>query len=361
MRMGSRLNSTLAILSLQFRLLLNNRSACLTFLMLMIAGVWIGRIAPTRPSKPTCYVMYWENDGWVAHLRSNLPAADDLAVEIVPVRRFTDANGTISYPPHSHSIQLRPPSSDSSHWTVWCWYDQNPKELEAGMQWFWKTSRDYWGDRLPIEVRVSSLAMQNPILQPMQKLAPNTGQNGLAGILLLLGVLFCAGYLQTAHLAEQIHDQVLPTILTKPVSIRQWISSVFVFHILLTVAVAGPTLLCSSWAAGVGQAIVATLITATGYCGLAGTAAFCSKSVANSTSLLVLYFFISGLALASSLLLPSLPIGALSAEWSLLSILGDDATSATTTFATARFWVTLVIWAIAWVATGCVAVRRFQR
>jgi|GEM_PF-4767431 len=343
-------NSTMAIMSLQLRRLLSNRSACLTMLMLAVSGAWVGSIVPQQPAN-TCYVVYWKEDGWVQHLKSNLPKNDEVNIQVVPARKFTNAQGVISYPPGTQSIQIRPPSNQSKHWTVWCWCDRSPDELEPATKWFWRTSREYFGERLPIEVRTSSLLhAQHPLFSSLRKLMPQTRLgSGIAAMLLLLTVLFCAAYIQTAHMAEQIHDKVLPTILTKPVSLWRWTGTVGFFHVLLTSLIAAPAIVCTTWQASTIVICVATLLMAIGYCGLAVAVSFCSRSVANSTSLLLLYFLFSSLALATSLLFTGLPIGALSAEWSYLSILNGNATVLT--------WFTVTVWSLCCLAGAYFAAR----
>lgn len=342
-------------MAMQLRRLLSNRSAFLAMLMLAFAGAWIGSIAPQQ-SASTCYVVYWQEDGWVQYLKSNLPENDEVKVQVVPAKQFVNAQGMVSYPPGTQSIQLRPPSNQSKHWTVWCWCDRSPDELEEATQWFWKTSREYFGERLPIEVRTSSfLHTQHPVFSSLRKLMPQSRLgNGITAILLLSTVLFCAAYIPTAHIAEQIHDGVLPTILTKPVSIAHWIGAVSLFHIVLTALIAAPAIVFTSWPSGITQLCIASSLMAIGYCGLSIAASFCSRSVANSTSLILLYFLFSSLALASSLLFSGLPVGALSAEWSYLSILNGNATILT--------WVTVSTWSLCCLGAAYLATRsRFFR
>ena len=345
------MEATLAIVRVQLRRLLDNRSACLTLLLLAIGGAWIGTSKTQAETSRVCFVLYWQEDGWVRHLRENLPPGDELGVQVVSVDEFVDDQGLISYPPGSQSIQLRPPKESSDPWTVWCWHDGNLEDFAAATQWFWKTSRNYWKDRLPIEVRTSSLtAQEHPAFAAVRKLLP-ANQKGIAAMVLLSSTLFCAVFMHTTHLAEQIHDRVLPTVLTKPVSIWTWIRAVSLFHLLLTGVVTAPMIICNWWQEGMLQAVAATMVMAIGYCGLSCAVAFSSRSVTNSTNLLFVYFVISFLALGASLWTTGLPTGVLCAEWSCVALLGGVATS--------RCWATLLVWSCGCILLGHLSARRW--
>ena len=347
---------TFAILQMQLRLLRSNPSTSVTLLLLAVVGAWFGRFAPP-PAEPTCYVVYWQDDAWVAHLRSRLPQqAGPLKIELAPVQQFTDESGLVLYPRGAHSIQMRPPQAGLDQWTIWYWYSGDRAEvMEPAVRWFWQASREHWGDRLPLEVRSSSLEPTNPLTDVAIQLLPRSnGKAGLAGMLALAAVFFSCAYLQAAHLAEQIHDRVLPTILTKPMTLWHWLGTVSVFHGLIAVLVATPTLWANAWPCGLFRAVEASVLLAIGCSGIAWFASFTSRSVTHSTSLVLLYCLLSGLALASSLVIASLPVGALSAEWSYLTLLVDPN-------ATGRTWVTLLVWSGVCVGVGWWSAFRWTR
>ena len=346
---------TFAILQLQLRLLLSNLSACVTLVSLAMVGVWFGRVAPTT-DQPVCYIVYWQDDAWVNHLRARLPHDGPLKIELAPVQQFSDESGLVLYPRGAHSIQMRPPQAGLEQWTIWYWYSGDRAEvIEPAVRWFWQASREHWGDHLPIEVRSSSLEPSNPLTNVASKLLPKSqGNAGLAGILVLAAMFFSCAYLQTAHLAEQIHDRVLPAILTKPMTLRQWLGAVSSFHFLIGVVVVVPILWANEWPGGFSRAVSASVFIVVGSSGIAWCAAFWSRSVSHSISLILLYGFLSAIALASSLFITAIPVGALSAEWSFLSLLGDSQ-------AAGRAWMTLAVWSVICVAAGAWSVFRWTR
>jgi len=154
---------SLALWGLEFRLLLRNGPACLV-LLLGLAGslLWGWRDQPGQPApQPTCYLLYWREDAFLERLRSLRPEPEQLGglrLEIVPVQRFTRANGLIEYPLGAHSLQLRPQDRSGRTWLVWGWYSgRDPKVLDPVFRWLWQASDAHFGTGPRIEVRVDSL------------------------------------------------------------------------------------------------------------------------------------------------------------------------------------------------------------
>lgn len=349
--------SNLAIMAIQFRLLANNPSACAILVTISMAALLLGRpAAPTLPA--TCYVVYWQEDEWVQHLRTRLPSVADLKIELVPVSRFADASGLISYPNGAHSIQMRPPQGDADAWTIWCWYSgSQPDAMTPATKWFWDASQEFWRDQLSCEVRLSALKPTNAVHQlvGLTGLPALPQPENIAPMILILALFFCTAYLQAMHLALQIHDHVLDTVLTKPISAGQWARSCVGFHLALAVLVSLPAMICHGWL-GLPGAWCTVLLVSCGYTGAAFTVATYARSLVSSNSLLMVFGLVSVLSFAASHVFPNFPIGQLSAEWSSFQLLQSPVSESLP-----WLWMTLVVWALIWSLLGHHAFCRWAR
>jgi ABC-2 type transporter len=125
--------------------LLNNRGGLIMSGVMIIAAVFASafgdasfRISGTGPTT-VCYVDHWQDDGWVAHLRSHVP--EHLGARI-RFRSVASRRGTISYPPGTAGIQLRP--VDGGRFKVWIWYPDGDGASTAPFEaWFWHETQRY--------------------------------------------------------------------------------------------------------------------------------------------------------------------------------------------------------------------------
>jgi hypothetical protein len=91
----------------------------------------------------TCFIDYWRDDGWVQHLRQNVPA--ELARHV----QFRDLNqlatGRLVYPPASGAIQMRLIKGDDGRVRRRiCVWQASTGDLAPYEVWFWRESARYF-------------------------------------------------------------------------------------------------------------------------------------------------------------------------------------------------------------------------
>lgn len=96
-----------------------------------------------------CYVDYWGEDAWVAHLKQAVPES------LKPRIHFRDVsamggNVKIVYPMATGAIQIRPARQPRGPRKVWCWYPGEDRSVMAPFEnWFWRSSRNYFLTLVP--------------------------------------------------------------------------------------------------------------------------------------------------------------------------------------------------------------------
>ena len=136
--------------------LLNNRGGLAMAGVMILAAVLAAAFGDTSLSttmvtgKTPCVVDYWQDDGWVAHLRKNVP--EELSGRIT-FRSLAGKKGTIGYPVGAVGIQMRPLEGERGarengappRMKVWVWYPDPDGALAAPFEiWFWDESQRYF-------------------------------------------------------------------------------------------------------------------------------------------------------------------------------------------------------------------------
>ncbi len=345
--------SIVGLLLLQLRMLLRNRSACALVLMLIVAAAFLGR-STIDDVEDICYVLYWQEDDWIRHLRTALPDDGPLRIELAKACDFTNEHGLITYPLGAHSIQIRPPETDTEPWRIWYWYSGNqPEVLQPAIRWFWQASREFFQQQLPLEVRVSALEPIHPFTAST-KLATRQmfNRRHARQMVLLASLFFCAAYLPALSFADQLDQRVLDTVFTKPIGSQGWALTVFLFHWLLTMAVALLILLLYGWLAS-SKVWVGVLLGAFSYLGLSLAIGCWCKHAAAASSSITVYGIMSGAILAIGVLVPQLAPEQISQEWGLIELFSHPhlplALSSLSPF---------VVWSIIWWTIGSAAFYR---
>jgi hypothetical protein len=141
--------------------LLNNRGGIAMALVLVVAAVLasaFGDVTLTTFAGPSggldgetaCVVDHWDDDAWVAHLRSHVPP--HLAGR-VHFRKQAPSDDKITYPAATVGIQIRP-VSDGASYKVWIWYPDADGAAAARFEsWFWEQTRRHFEQRVGLEQR----------------------------------------------------------------------------------------------------------------------------------------------------------------------------------------------------------------
>src|SRR5262245_41185011 len=92
----------------------------------------------------TCYVDYWSDDGWVQHLRANLPSELQHHVKFRDINRlpFGEApDGRLVYPQACGAIQMRLiPQNDGRIRRRVCVWQPRVGDMSPYETWFWRES-----------------------------------------------------------------------------------------------------------------------------------------------------------------------------------------------------------------------------
>lgn len=125
---------------------LKNRGGITMALVIVAAAVMAsvfgsGFTVPQPGAASMCVIDHWGDEGWVAHLRKNVPRELEGRVRF---RSLVGFQGTITYPPGAAGIQLRP-TGEPQHYKVSVWYpDPDGAAVAPFETWFWTESRRYF-------------------------------------------------------------------------------------------------------------------------------------------------------------------------------------------------------------------------
>ncbi|HUG90908.1 MAG TPA: hypothetical protein VML55_08750 [Planctomycetaceae bacterium] len=220
-----RLDVICALVALEARALLRNRTACgVLVLAVLAAASWrLGRDRLAAADGETCYVVYWELDGWVRRLEAAAREnPDGLAIRVVHAGELADAAGTIRYPSRAHSIQLRPLRGPARRWKVWFWHSgSDPAALWPYSQWFWRVTAGHFGD-VAFDGEVSPLRPEAVIAgRPLRLTLPEAGRSAVIEIALVwMVVFFAACHLAGQSLAEARVSRTIESLATTPAGWR---------------------------------------------------------------------------------------------------------------------------------------------
>src|SRR5262245_13614699 len=90
-----------------------------------------------------CFVDYWGEDGWVRHLRANVPADLQRQIKFRDVNLEASPGELLTYPAGSGAIQMRPPRQTGGQPKIWIW-QPSTNSLLPFEAWFWRESARYY-------------------------------------------------------------------------------------------------------------------------------------------------------------------------------------------------------------------------
>ena len=282
-----------SLLRFQMRILANNRPACVVLACLAVASVL--PMPQRKASSDTCYILFWQEDVWVQRLRTELETRteNEPPIEIVPAERFVGEDGLIQYPMGTHSIQIRPPERPGDHWTVWCWYSgTDPSVLDRPAAWFWKVTREHFGEALPLEVRYSALNVLFDWPGNVSSVWSDFSRRmGTWSFVLWMALVFCACYLPALSLAQQRESRSIVTLVTAPVGWSGAVLSIGVFYTGIAVVVG---ILLAQRVQG-GLVLLPLVALATGaYLGVGLCIGCSARTVGSASGGVILYSLVSG-------------------------------------------------------------------
>lgn len=207
----------------------------------------------------TCYIDYWQDNPWVAHLRNHVPA--DMKRQIV-FRRVADIateGQTLTYPIGSAAIQMRTQTDaqGKSSTKIWCWdSDSDGSALAPYELWFWRESARYFQEQLARaeqkNERLNKTALMN-LVDTLSAKTPLTGsvehershlkggfdmRLSVTSGLILFALFFSCVYLLPSLMCEEHERGLLLAQALSPASPVEILAAKFLFYPVVGVALA---------------------------------------------------------------------------------------------------------------------------
>jgi ABC-2 type transporter len=200
-----------------------------------------------------CFIDYWEEDGWVKHLRDHEPA--NLKLKFRHKDCFTVEGGQIVYPLGCGAIQMRTQTTEGGKVCakIWPW---DPTADGSGLApyevWFWRESARYFQQQ-------TGLAQQkNDPLSLARLVTAASGKSGVPEIelershlkggfdmrlsvtsaLILFALFFSCVYLLPSMMCEERERGVLLAQALSPASPLEILAAKFLFYPFVGVALA---------------------------------------------------------------------------------------------------------------------------
>jgi hypothetical protein len=225
---------------------LANRGGIALVLLLVVASMLLSFFGTKdaaggglNPGVQRCYVDYWEEGPFLAHLQRTVPA--DLADHVVfrPIRSApVAASGTILYAQNTGAIQLRPGSA-AGDYKVCFWHPGSDGSALAPFElWFWheayRFAEAHAGRRdSPGQPAVPHLQAEHSELKG--GLDP---RSGMATALVLFGLFFVCVYLLPSLTCEERERGVLLAQALSPAAPREILAAKFLFYPLIAAGLA---------------------------------------------------------------------------------------------------------------------------
>ncbi len=236
----------------------HNRPALVLAMLLVLVSILVslgherGRLgSPARSA--VCYVLYWNDDEFVGHLKGHLPR--DLDVRVAPASEFLGPTGVISYSAQHPatpivSIQIRPlreslidrsefrPGAEPSSlpkYKIWYWYPENEAEaLLPFRDWFHVQLREFFDNRPTIVEAASSFEDPAGRILPIHRV--------VAGLVAAAVYLLCF-HLNIVITSEERERRTLTAQMLAPVSVGDLIVAKVCFYVPATLALAAVVLI----------------------------------------------------------------------------------------------------------------------
>src|SRR5262245_56199407 len=161
-----------------------------------------------------CFVDYWEEGPWIAHLRVHIPEELHRQILFRPAADVPTQGGIMVYPAGSGAIQIRPePRADGDcHCKVWIWQPADGGGMAPFKEWFWRETHHYVQLRAAAALNPQARAtLALPEIEEEQSVLAGglDTRTGLATALVLFALFFVCVYLLPSLTCEERERGVL--------------------------------------------------------------------------------------------------------------------------------------------------------
>jgi hypothetical protein len=190
-----------------------------------------------------CFIDYWQDGPWIAHLRRNVPPELEGRVRFRPVAEVPTEGDVIVYPPGAGAIQVRT-GGPGRRATVWVWHPgRDGGGLAVFEAWFWKESARYFRRQAVRSAAAGPGTGESGAVPAFkERRSPIQGGAGprsaLAPALVLFALCLACVYLLPAFTCEERERGLLLAQALTPASPGEIVAAKFLFYPTLGVALA---------------------------------------------------------------------------------------------------------------------------
>jgi hypothetical protein len=184
-----------------------------------------------------CFVDYGVADGWIGHLRANVPAELRRRVVFRHIGTNNHPGYTITYPPGSGAIQVRTEYvGGQPRYKVWLWHPGSDSSSLASYEaWFWRESARYFQREAALVLEQSGQSGQGTQLSEIaQERTRLTGgmdlRSSFTTALVLFSLFFSCVYLLPSLMCEERERGVLLAQALSPASPAEILAAKFLFY-----------------------------------------------------------------------------------------------------------------------------------
>jgi hypothetical protein len=365
----------LALVQHELRILLQNRMACVVILLTFATASFLRIDRNRQPTVPrdTCYVLYWQEEEFVEHLKRAARGAQTdrgLAIEVLPADNFSGEDGIIRYPPGSHSIQLRTreqsPGNQRDRVIIYWYSGADPAAMWPYIEWFQQAAFEHLDEGIGWEVQTKPLHQELVVLGRQTRMTLEAFRRpGPTDTALLWGLLFfSACHLPKLSLAESVAGKMIVSLAVTPAGIKGVVRAQGIFYGILTLGLSAGIAAILNPAALLNAAFWLTVACAVVlYLGVALVIGFWSRSVASASVGTIVYFLASAVAyvILNRLTGPSAGLSAASfiAEAGLIDALTHVWEGEKIANSLPRL-IGPAAWAVIWQVAGRISLRRIH-
>jgi hypothetical protein len=212
----------------------------------------------------SCFLDYWQEDPWIEHLRRHVP--ENLAGQLTFRNVSWVGDETLTYPPGSGAIQVRP--SPTGQYKICVWHPgRDASSLAVYETWFWRESACYF-QRLAQERQGrfaprswftgDDKASSAPTFSLQQERAQLKGgvdmRSSVTTGLVLFALFFACVYLLPSFMCEERERGVLLAQALSPASPLEILAAKFLFYPVMGIGLAAllgginkPAVLAVGW------------------------------------------------------------------------------------------------------------------
>jgi hypothetical protein len=191
-----------------------------------------------------CFIDYATEDGWVAHLRANVPAELRRRVTFRNVTLLAGRDDLLAYPPGAGAIQIRSAveigrNASATRYQVSFWHPGDPSALDPYEIWFWReTARHFQREAARVDTSAPSSHLPD-ITQERQVLTGSVDlRSSLTTALVLFALFFSCVYLLPSLMCEERERGILLAQALSPASPAEILAAKFLFYPLVGIGLA---------------------------------------------------------------------------------------------------------------------------